>query len=54
MVKGSKVITKVKACGGEMVGNERVMLAGQPTKSGSFPGLDSTCCDQYRYHSGSW
>lgn len=40
MVKDTKVITKVKACGGEMVGNERVMLAGQPRKSGSSPGLD--------------
>ena len=39
-----------------MVGNERVLLADQPRKSGSFPRLDLTCCGQYQYQydSGSW
>ena len=53
-MKDTKAITKVKACGGEMVGNERVLLADQSRKSGSFPRLDLICCGQYQYHSGSW
>ena len=36
------LITKVKACGGEMIGNERVMGADQPRKRGSIPGIDLT------------